>query len=343
MTNKFPMPIPFGWFCIGYSDELAVGEVKNVHYFDRDMVLFRTESGELGLTDPFCPHLGAHLGHGGEVVGESIRCPFHHWSYDSKGFVTDVPYAKQIPPKAQGKSCLKTYPVVEKSQVIWAWYHPEEAEPFFEVIENPEVDDPDWVPLERYTWTFDSNPQEIAENGVDVAHFKYIHKMDAVPEGESTYEGVIRRSMAEGPRTVTDDNGNETNITTRVETVQNGAGQKWSRLAVKSVIERLLLVLVTPINSQRVEMRFAFTHPRYEEGSPEAIATKEAILRTVDGQSGVEVDIPVWDKKIHLREPLLCDGDGPIMQYRKYFAQFYVGGPYGDGDLRAPKLKSVAS
>ena len=55
MTKQFPMPIPFGWFCIGYADELAKGEVRNVRYFDRDMVLFRTESGELGLTDPYCP------------------------------------------------------------------------------------------------------------------------------------------------------------------------------------------------------------------------------------------------------------------------------------------------
>ncbi len=341
MSERLPMPMPFGWFCIGYADELAVGEVKNVHYFDRDMVLFRTENGELGLTDPFCPHLGAHLGHGGEVVGESIRCPFHHWSYDNKGFVTDVPYANQIPPKAQGKSCLKTYPVVEKSQIIWAWYHPDEIEPFFEVEDHPEVNDPDWVALDRYIWTFDSNPQEIAENGIDVAHFKYIHKMDAVPEGESTYEGHIRRSMAQGPRTVVDENGNESVITSRVETVQNGAGQKWSLL--KGVVERLLLVLVTPVNAQTVEMRFAFTHPHYDENSAEYRACLQGIENTIGHISGVEPDIIVWHNKKHLREPLLCDGDGPIMQYRKYFAQFYVGGPYGDDDIRVPKLKSVAS
>jgi len=340
MSEKFPMSIPFGWYCIGYSDELALGEVKNIHYFNRDMVLFRTETGDLGLVDPYCPHLGAHLGHGGEVVGESIRCPFHHWAYDNQGFITDVPYAKQIPPKAQGKSCLKNYQLVEKSQVIWAWYHPEDVEPFFDVIDTPEVNDSNWVALDRYIWTFDSNPQEIAENGIDVAHFKYIHKMDAVPEGESTYEGVIRRTMAEGPRTIVDENGNETVITSRVETVQNGAGQKWSLL--KGVTERLLLVLVTPITSQRVEMRFAFTHPRYDENSTEYRACRQGIASTIGDQSGVEVDITVWDKKIHLREPLLCDGDGPIMRYRKYFAQFYVDGPYGDGEIVKPlKLKSV--
>ena len=338
MSDRFPMPMPFGWFAIGYTDELAVGDVKNIHYFDRDMVLFRTELGELGLTDPYCPHLGAHLGYGGEVTGESIRCPFHHWSYDNKGFVTDVPYAKQIPPKAQGKSCLKVYPVLEKSQVIWAWYHPEEVEPFFSVIENPEVADPDWTPLERYQWTYNSNPQEIAENGIDVAHFKYIHKAEAVPEGESTYEGVIRRTRAFGPRVVIDKNGKEKTIMGGVEVTQNGAGQKWTLL--KGVVDRLLLVLVTPIDDETVEMRFAFSSLNYEKGSYEYNAVREGVAATISAERGLEADIRIWRNKIHLREPLLCDGDGAIMQFRKYFEQFYVDGPYGDEPEKLKEIKS---
>jgi 3-ketosteroid 9alpha-monooxygenase subunit A len=335
MTKQFPMPIPFGWYCIGYTDELANGEVKNIHYFDRDMVLFRTESGELGLTDPYCPHLGAHLGHGGEVVGESIRCPFHHWSYDNSGFVTDVPYAKQIPPKAMGKACLKTYPIVEKNQVIWAWYHPENVVPFFDVIENPELNDPSWTPLERYFWTYNSTPQEIAENGVDVAHFKYIHQTDAVPDGETNYKGVIRHSVAEGPNTMLDGDGKEIQFHARNDNFQNGAGQKWSRF--QGLVDVMLLPLVTPINSQQVEMRFAYSHKQYPQDSFEHRTAKEFIATVNNKQRGLEADIRIWHNKIHLREPLLCDGDGPVMRFRKYFAQFYVGGPY-EGETSRPYL-----
>ena len=28
-----------------------------------------------------CPHMGAHLGFGGRVVGEAIRCPMHGFSF----------------------------------------------------------------------------------------------------------------------------------------------------------------------------------------------------------------------------------------------------------------------
>ncbi len=69
MSQRFPMPIPFGWFFVHYSDELKTGDVKSLHYFGEDLVLFRNEQGEVGLTEAYCPHLGAHLGDG-EVVGE---------------------------------------------------------------------------------------------------------------------------------------------------------------------------------------------------------------------------------------------------------------------------------
>ncbi len=139
--KRFPMPMPCGWFAIGYSDELAPGKVRNIHYFERDMVLYRTAKGAVGLVHPACPHLGAHLGHGGEVVGESLRCPFHHWQYDTQGVITDIPYAKQIPAKWQDQPCLQTYPVCEENQFLWAWYHPEGAPPDHRVLPLPEVNE----------------------------------------------------------------------------------------------------------------------------------------------------------------------------------------------------------
>ncbi len=339
MSNRLVMPMPFGWFCIGYSDELDVGEVRNIHYFGRDMVLFRTESGKVGLTDPACPHLGAHLGHGGTVQGESIRCPFHHWQYNTEGVITDIPYASRIPPKIDGKPCLKTYPTCEKNAVIWAWYHPEDAPPDHEVIALDEIDNPDWVEQIRFHWTFDSCPQEIAENGVDVAHFKYVHKMEAVPLGETTYENHIRRSQVSGPRKVVDASGQEVVVESSIKVVQNGAGQKWVRSS--GLVDYLLQTLVTPINEKTVEVRFAYTHERYPEDSFQHQAVKTAIAYT-NGQTGLEGDIPIWQHKFHLRNPILCDGDGPVMRFRKYFSQFYVDGPYPD-DTRIPTTLEVVS
>jgi len=320
-VQRFPMDIPFGWFCVGYSDELAIGEVRAVHYFGRDLVLFRNEAGEAGLLDAYCPHLGAHLGHGGVVEGDSIRCPFHAWAFRPDGFCSRIPYARAIPPIVKRAPVAGPLPLVERNGVIWAWYHPHGVAPLYEVVEHAEFTGPGWAKPTRRYWRFASNPQEIAENGVDFAHFEYVHKMDAVPEGKTSYEGHVRHSQAAGERQITLPDGSVRIIPSSVNTVQNGAGQKFTQL--RGVVTLSLMVLATPIEHDDVELRFCFTHPECEPGSPEAKAIEMAIANTC-GQTGVEGDIPIWHHKIHRARPLLCDRDGPILRFRRYFEQFYA-------------------
>ena len=94
---------PRGWFVIGVSKELEPGDVRPIRYFGRELVLYRTESGMAIVHDAFCPHLGAHLGYGGKVVGETIQCPFHAWRFDASApsggtavKSVNVPYASGV-------------------------------------------------------------------------------------------------------------------------------------------------------------------------------------------------------------------------------------------------------
>ena len=59
-------------------------------YFDREMIGWRTASGEAVVMDAYCEHLGAHLGYGGQVEGEVIQCPFHGWQVVGRAAVTIV-------------------------------------------------------------------------------------------------------------------------------------------------------------------------------------------------------------------------------------------------------------
>ena len=45
-NKRYPMPIPFGWYCVAQSKDLEPGDVKPVRYFGQDQVLFRTSTGE---------------------------------------------------------------------------------------------------------------------------------------------------------------------------------------------------------------------------------------------------------------------------------------------------------
>ena len=81
MGKRYDFPIPFGWYAVSLARDLAVGEVKPIHYFGKELVLFRSESGEAKLLDAYCPHLGANLAVGGQVKGDCIECPFHQWQF----------------------------------------------------------------------------------------------------------------------------------------------------------------------------------------------------------------------------------------------------------------------
>src|SRR5262245_8973925 len=102
MTDRrFPFsPYPHGWFQVAYSDQLAPGAVLPLSVLCQYRVLFRTERGQAHVLDAHCPHLGAHLGHGGKVAGEQIECPFHHWRMDGSGRCAAIPYGDKIPPSA---------------------------------------------------------------------------------------------------------------------------------------------------------------------------------------------------------------------------------------------------
>ncbi|HPG28359.1 MAG TPA: hypothetical protein PLW10_22195, partial [Myxococcota bacterium] len=71
------LPILNGWYAVAVSEALAPGTLERLHYFGRELVAvhtpavpemrteMRTVGVEHGRLAAYCPHLGAHLGHGG--------------------------------------------------------------------------------------------------------------------------------------------------------------------------------------------------------------------------------------------------------------------------------------
>jgi 3-ketosteroid 9alpha-monooxygenase subunit A len=323
MSKRYNKPIPFGWFAIEYCKDLAPGEVKPLQYFGRELVLFRTESGDAALLDAYCPHLGAHLGYGGTVKGENIACPFHAWEFTGEGMCSAVPYAKNMPPKVSGKQAIGRYPVVEVNQMIWVWYHPQGLEPSFEVQPHQELSSPEWTEMDVYDWSFNAIIQETAENAADFAHFVTVHESPEMPTGEVNWDGYKRSMIMDSLQHAIDEEGNvdlsgENFDQGRLESWNFGPGQTFQKFS--RMFDIVMMGTVTPIDDQRLHMRFNFSMPRAqsEEHTLYANAFRDEIVRQV-GQ-----DIPIWEHKIYKEDPVLCDGDGPIAKYRKWFSQFYV-------------------
>ncbi len=96
-------------------------------------------------------------------------------------------------------------------------------------------------------------------------------------------------------------------------------------LASPIVIDGMLLSLVTPVDAEHVDIRFAFTLKRLETDDATAMVSR---MMFDDIVRDVEDDIRIWQHKVYLTQPLLCDGDGPIGPFRKWARRFY-------GDQRA--------
>src|SRR5262249_27077819 len=103
------LPFPRGWFRVGASADFRYGTVQPLHYFGVDLVAFRTRDGKLHVLDAHCPHLGAHLGHGGRMKGDTVECPLHGWQWNGEGRCEAIPYSDRIPLNAP----LRTWPVQE--------------------------------------------------------------------------------------------------------------------------------------------------------------------------------------------------------------------------------------
>lgn len=321
MTKRYDKPIPFGWYAVAYSSELKSGEVKPLQYFGRELVLFRTESGEAKVLDAYCPHLGAHLGHGGLVKGESISCPFHGWQFDGAGFCTEIAYAKRMPAKVDGKQSIGAYPVKETNQMIWAWYHPKGAEPSFELETFEEFHSPDWTDMDTFDWKINTIIQETGENAADIAHFVTVHGTMDMPEGVVTLDGHRRCTIMDSQPPAVDDQGNvseDEGEDARLESRSIGPGQTYQKIS--RMFDTVLMGTITPIDDQNLHLRFSFSMPKEqtELHTLYAHGLRDEIVRQV------EQDIPIWEHKTYLESPILCDGDGPIAKYRKWFQQFYA-------------------
>ncbi len=311
-TKAMAIPIPNGWFAVAASEEIAPGEVAIRHYFGQDLVVFRTESGVVSVFDPFCPHLGAHLGHGGRVEGERLRCPFHGWAFDVEGTCREIAYAKRIPENARAKR----WPTLERFGFVFVWRDPSGAEPWFELAEVavvPEASSPDWSTHQRFDWTIGAHGQELGENGVDPAHFRFVHGTLNVPIMEAKEDGPYRTAYQ--PIEMRTPRGD---VTGAIEARSFGMGFSATRFT--GICETLELATMTPVDAKTSHVRYAFTQPRVDGQDPKG-GVAAAIIRDIVKQTNE--DIPIWENKVYRDRPILCEGDGPIAQYRRWCQQFY--------------------
>jgi len=307
---RFPLPrYPTGWFQVAWSDELEPGGVLPLKYFGKDLVLFRTAGGAAAVLDAHCPHMGAHLGHGGEVKGDGVVCPFHAWRFNAEGVCDDIPYAKRIPPKAK----VSCWTAQEKNGGVFVWHDIDGGAPAWDIPTLSEFSSEKWSEPVHRKWRIRTHNQEMAENMVDTAHFKYLHGTLNQPDATVERRGPVLAMVA--PTRMATPAGE---VEGQIEATAYGFGFSTNRFT--GLVHTLLVGAVAPVDDEYVDVRFSFTVKKIG-GREITEGVGKAFVKEIARQ--LEQDIPVWEHKVFIDPPMLCDGDGPVGIFRQWCKQFF--------------------
>jgi nitrite reductase/ring-hydroxylating ferredoxin subunit len=308
-------PFPAGWFVVGYSDELAVGDVRPLEYFGTKLICYRGESGIVHLRDAFCPHLGAHIGYGGRVEGDNVVCPFHGWTYGADGVNVRIPYAGR--PNRQAR--LRCWPARESGGMILAWHHPDGTDPTWEMGDIAELSDSDFVPPTRTDFEIHVHPQEVFENSVDLAHFLTVHQAARMPEVSVEIDGP--RLTATTTKQLL--KSNKGYFEGAVSSDLWGLGIDVARIT--GVVDTVAVLALTPIEEQRVHARFLVTARMGGAGcAQDADAARVLAQKAKDRViKEFETDLVIWEHKRYEPRPRLTAGEQLITRFRRWAQQFY--------------------
>lgn len=304
-AQRFPFPIPYGWFAAGRVDELPAEPVSTVRYVGQELVLWR-DGDDHHVFDAYCPHLGAHLGVGGRVEDGCLVCPFHEWSFGADGSNVAIPYA----PRPNRKARVRSYPTAVANGLLMFWYHPDPAvAPMWEV---PQALPDGYVECGRSTWTVRSAWQEVSENSVDMAHFRSVHGLSRGGDiGEMVVDGPLRRTTS-----TQSFNTARGEFEGSIESTSYGPGVGTSHF---DLMGRVTLVsAATPVDESTLEMRFTMYH------SGEGAAAKIGPAFAAEVERQFAEDIPIWEAKRYVPSPALAPSEKPVTEFRRWASQFYA-------------------
>ncbi len=301
---------PRGWFMVARADELEAGKPLPLKFFGRKFVAYRTPDGSPVVLDGTCPHLGAQIGIGGLVDEGGVRCPFHHWRFGPDGRCNDIPYSKIIPPKAR----VNSYPAREINGNVFMWHDPEMGEPDYELPDMAEYRDPAWVQWSLVRKDIKTVPKEIIDNISDRAHFPIVHGA-AIAEFKNTFVGhkATQYAMNLHETLAAEPGGGLPSYATYhgpayLITFLDGPYPSW------------MLICHTPIDTEHVAVWYG-TMVKCEGEMNDAFRAVAANYVEL-GKVAFYQDVQIWENKDPMPQPLLCAGDGPILQARAWYAQF---------------------
>jgi phenylpropionate dioxygenase-like ring-hydroxylating dioxygenase large terminal subunit len=203
--------------------------------------------------------------------------------------------------------------VIERNRLIFVWRHAEGKPPEWEVPALPEFERPDWSEPRTFELAVPVHMQDMHENNNDPAHFHFVHGNLQMPRAEIEFREqgrvmhMVSRQRRETPYGTFD---------TALETDSWGLGLAAVRIVGIGDAGLLMFSSTSPVDRRNTHSRWVFTVSR-----DFADAAGEDFVQGLT--NGVQQDMRIWTHKVHRAQPVLCEADGHLAQFRKWARQFY--------------------
>jgi 3-ketosteroid 9alpha-monooxygenase subunit A len=316
---------PTGWFMIGWSAQFTVGTVTPLKYFGRHLVAYRTEESELVVLDAHCPHMGAHLGHGGSVQGDCIACPYHGWTWGPDGANREIPYEDRPNPSKR----IRSWTVVEQHECAYIWHDPNGRPPRWDLPSVFSAFDGETADASDYYRAFPElsvkyerepvHPQLPLENTGDTMHFRYVHRATVWPRllGLEADESTLW--FRSGWPDTSDPSGER--MALEIQSIHCGVGNTLSKF--DGATPYRLIFCTTPIDDETSDMFYSIWWPK---GSDPSDVPPEELRARIEQQFLVTLwdDLEIWRYQEYVEHPALAQIDAkPFKLVRTWCKQFY--------------------
>jgi 3-ketosteroid 9alpha-monooxygenase subunit A len=284
-----------GWSQVAYAKQLT-GDLTPVFVGGQALVLVR-QDGQVRAFDAACPHRGANLGHGGELVGEAIVCPFH---------------GRRIALGCNGSSRyhVREYRALTVSGCVFVLLSEQYEHGFTEYLTG--LSRTHHV-MPGFTLSIKVAPEYVIENIFDAEHFSTVHGLRRRPD-------LVQRPSTHGEMVVEGDfetpNDDDTaSVFTRFHARVFSPTLAASELGDEGE-HSVVITAATPTPEGHSVVRVSIALPPKPDGSPASLTSALALLR--DSETAFEQDRPIWENLCHGTPHHLDASDSLVIAYHDF-------------------------
>ena len=310
-------PFPNGWFAVALSAELAPGDITTCTYFGEELVVLRDQAGD----------------------GRGTRCrppPFggtpRPW-WDCRQRLHQVPVSRLglLAGRRLHRDALRRTYSTEGGGALLARHGTGRRDPR---VARRGWCGPDMVHavVHRSAMglspamlrTVCSHPQEILENTVDYADFRFVHQTHIVrPLADVKVDGpTLEVVIASDPDAVSEAFRLTGSLEVAGSTFCHGPGLAAATIgSPDGGLPTLQRLYATPLDGEHVHLR-GLVSVQIEEDPVSAEEWADLIAPPVF--ENWDKDIAIWQYKRYRQRPVLNSSERAIPVFRRWYAQFYA-------------------